>query len=124
MQLRRWIFPVLSGCWSPSAWTLGLVYQRIWDGNTGIVVFVDRLTEMDRLAAVPDSIDDEGTALLFIDGVLRQHGLPLTILSDRKPRSTGNFRSPSLRCWAPDSIYLQRIIRRPMVRLSALIASS
>ena len=39
------------------------------EGNTGIVVFVDRLSKMAHLAAVPDSIDGEGTALLFLDRV-------------------------------------------------------
>ena len=31
-------------------------------GNTGIVVFVDQLSKMTHSAAVPDSIDSEGTA--------------------------------------------------------------
>ena len=31
-------------------------------GNTGIVVFVDRMSKMAHLAAVPDAIDGEGTA--------------------------------------------------------------
>ena len=61
------------------------------DGNTGIVVFVDRLSKTAHLAAVPDSIDGEGIALLFIDRVFRQHGLPLAIVSDRDPRFTGKF---------------------------------
>ena len=30
------------------------------DGNTGIVVFVDRLSKMAHLAAVPESIDGGG----------------------------------------------------------------
>ena len=61
------------------------------DVNTGIVVFVDRLSKMDHLAAVPESIDGKGTAMLFIDRVFRQHGLPLLIISDRDPRFTGKF---------------------------------
>ena len=60
-------------------------------GNTGIVVFVDRLFKMSHLASVPDTIDGEGTAMLFIDRVFRQHGLPLAIISDRDPRFTGKF---------------------------------
>ena len=60
-------------------------------GNTGIVVFVDRLSKMAHLAAVPDSIDGEGTAKLFLDRVFRQHGLPIIIISDRDPRFTGKF---------------------------------
>ena len=46
---------------------------------------------MAHLAAVPDSIDPEGTAKLFIDRVFRQHGLPVTIVCDRDPRFTGKF---------------------------------
>ncbi|KAG3081578.1 hypothetical protein PI124_g18731 [Phytophthora idaei] len=60
-------------------------------GNTGIVVFVDRLSKMTRLAAVPDTIDAEGTASLFLDRVFRQHGLTEAIVSDRDPRFTAKF---------------------------------
>ena len=60
-------------------------------GNTGIVVFVDRLSKMAHLAAVPATINGEGTARLFIDRVFRQHGLPMAIISDRDPRFTGTF---------------------------------
>jgi hypothetical protein len=55
------------------------------EGNTGIVVFVDRLSKMAHLAVVPDTVDGEGTAKLFIDRVFRQHGLPVSIVSDRDP---------------------------------------
>ena len=61
------------------------------DGNTGIVVFGDRLSKIAHLAAEPDLIDGEGTAFLFIDRVFRQHGLPLAIFSDRDPRFMGKF---------------------------------
>ncbi|KAG3201713.1 hypothetical protein PC128_g3691 [Phytophthora cactorum] len=60
-------------------------------GNTGIVVFVDRLSKKAHLAAVPDTIDGEGTALLFLDRVFRQHGLPEAIVSDRDPRFSSKF---------------------------------
>ena len=61
------------------------------DGNTGIVVFADRLSKMAHLVAVPDSIYGKGTATLFIDRVFRQHGLSLEIIFDRDPRFTGKF---------------------------------
>ncbi|KAG3082667.1 hypothetical protein PI125_g19910 [Phytophthora idaei] len=63
-------------------------------GNTGIVVFVDRMSKMTHLAAVPDAIDGEGTALLFLDRAFRQHGLPEAIVSDRDPRFTAKFWKP------------------------------
>ena len=46
---------------------------------------------MDHLAAVPISIDGNGTAMLFIDRVFRQHGLPLAIISNRDFRFTSKF---------------------------------
>ena len=61
------------------------------EGNTDIVVFVDRLSKMAHLAALPDSIDAESTAKLFIDRMFRQHGLPVEIVSDRDSRFTGKF---------------------------------
>ena len=54
-------------------------------GNTRIMVFVKHLSKMAHLAAVPDSIDGQGTAKLFIARVFRQHGLPVAIVSDRDP---------------------------------------
>ena len=60
-------------------------------GNTGILVFVDRLRKMAHLAAVPDSIDGGSTAQMFIDRVFRQHGLSVSILFYRYPRFTSKF---------------------------------
>ena len=48
--------------------------------NTGIVVFVNRLSQMDQLAPVPETIDGKVTATLFIDRVFLQHGLPVSIV--------------------------------------------
>ena len=61
------------------------------DGNTRIMVFVDRLSKMAYLAVVPDSIDGKGKAMPFIDRAFRQHVLPLAIISVRDPRVTGKF---------------------------------
>ena len=38
-------------------------------GNTGIVVFVESLSKMAHLAAVPDTVDGKCTSMLFIDRV-------------------------------------------------------
>ncbi|POM78446.1 Pol protein [Phytophthora palmivora] len=51
-------------------------------GNTGILVFVCRLSKMVHLATA---------AQLFLDSVFRYHGLPEIIASDRDPRFTGAF---------------------------------
>ncbi|KAG2773315.1 hypothetical protein PC129_g16279 [Phytophthora cactorum] len=67
-------------------------------GNTGIVVFVDCLSKMVRLAAMPDTIDGEGTALLVLD---RVYGLPEAIVSDRDPRFTAKFWKSLFQVLAP-----------------------
>ncbi|KAJ0409701.1 hypothetical protein ATCC90586_007490 [Pythium insidiosum] len=58
-------------------------FPRDPHGNTGILVFVDRLSKMVHLAAVPDTVDAETTASLFLDTVFRHHGMPVSIVSDR-----------------------------------------
>ena len=60
-------------------------------GNTGIVVFIDGSSKMTHLATLPDSIDGQGTAQLFIERMFRQHGLPVTRVSDRDPCFTSKF---------------------------------
>ncbi|KAG3055509.1 hypothetical protein PI125_g25705 [Phytophthora idaei] len=60
-------------------------------GNTGILVFVCRLSKMMHLAPVPDTVTGEHAARLFADGVFRHHGLPETFVSDRDPRFTAAF---------------------------------
>ena len=66
--------PIPSGCWESISMDFMFGLPNGVQGNTGMVVFVDRLRKMAHLAAVPDTIDGEGTATLFIDRVFRQHG--------------------------------------------------
>ena len=65
--------PVFSGYWKSISIDFVFGLPNDSDGNTCIVVFVDRLSKIAHLAAVPDSIDGEGTAVLFIYRVFRQH---------------------------------------------------
>ena len=83
--------PVPTGCWESMSMEFVFGLPKDSEGNTGIVVFVDRLSNMAYLAAVPDSVDAEGTAKPFIDRVFRQHGLPVAIVSDRDSRFTKKF---------------------------------
>ena len=113
-------------------------------GNTGIVVFVDQLRKMAHLAAVPDSIEDIGTAQLSIDRAFRRHGLPVAIVSYRDTRFTSKFSksifqvlgtrldmstTPDVARFRTARVAVewccrrrQRIIRRLMVKQNALIS--
>uniref|UniRef100_H3GCV8 Integrase catalytic domain-containing protein n=1 Tax=Phytophthora ramorum TaxID=164328 RepID=H3GCV8_PHYRM len=83
--------PVPEDCWK--SMSLDFVFGLPADaqGNTGVLVFVCRLSKMVQLAPVADSVTGEQTARLFLDGVFRYHGLPETIVSDRDPRFTSAF---------------------------------
>ncbi|CAI5737343.1 unnamed protein product [Peronospora farinosa] len=83
--------PIPTGCWESISMDFVFGLPKDSHGNTGIAVFVDRLSKMAHLAAVPDSIDGVGTVELFIDRVFRQHGLPVAIVSDRDLRFTSKF---------------------------------
>ena len=59
--------------------------------STGNLVFVDRLSKMVHLIAVPELINASACARVFIDTIFRLHGLPREIVSDRDPRFTADF---------------------------------
>ena len=54
--------PVPTGCWDSMSMDFVFTLPKDSEGNTGIVVFVDQLSKMAHLAAVPDSIDAEGNS--------------------------------------------------------------
>ena len=56
-----------------------------------ILVFMDKLTKMLRLAACPQQLSAEHAAQLFIEHVFRHHGLPQKLISDKGPQFTSNF---------------------------------
>ena len=60
-------------------------------GNDAILVFVDKLTKMVRLAATTMQLTSRGLAELFRDTIFRLHGLPKSIISDRDTRITAGF---------------------------------
>jgi len=57
-------------------------------GNTQIVVYVDRLTKMCHLEALPTDADALRVARSFVQNVFRLHGLPSHLLSDRDTKFT------------------------------------
>ena len=60
-------------------------------GKDAIVVFVDKLTKMVHYAATTTTVSASQLASIFFREVVRLHGIPSSILSDRDPRFTGKF---------------------------------
>ena len=61
------------------------------DGNDAIVVFVDKYSKMVHYVPTVTTIDAPTLATLMIQNVIRLHGIPIQIISDRDPRFTSSF---------------------------------
>jgi len=60
-------------------------------GHDAIVVFVDKLTKWATYVPTRTDIDAPSLARLFFDHVVRLHGVPESLVSDRDPRFTSLF---------------------------------
>ena len=74
-------------------WSMDLITSlpRTRDGNDAIVVFVCKLTRLVHYAACKTAISAPELAEVFRRTVVRLHGLPHAIISDRDPRFTATF---------------------------------
>jgi hypothetical protein len=61
--------------------------------NDAIIVFVDKLSKMVHYAACKETVDAPAVAKIFFREVVRLHGIPEVIVSDRDPRFTSRFWS-------------------------------
>ena len=73
----------------------GLPVSTDWKGESydSILVIVDRLTKMVHYEPVKVTIDTPGLAEVILDVVVRHHGLPDSIVSDRGSLFTSKFWS-------------------------------
>ena len=80
----------------------GLPLFADWKGDSydSILVIIDRLTKMVHYEPVKVTIDAPRLAEVIIDVVIRHHGLPNSIISDRGAIFTSKFWS--LRCYFLD----------------------
>ena len=60
-------------------------------GHDAIVVFVDKLSKMVHIVPTTTTVDAPQVAKLFMREVVRLHGVPESIVSDRDPRFTSTF---------------------------------
>ena len=62
-------------------------------GNTGIFTIVDRFSKMAHFLPLRDTATAPDVAKLFLDHIIKLHGVPNRIVSDRDSRFTGKFWS-------------------------------
>ncbi len=60
-------------------------------GNTAILVFVDRLSKMVHLVPTVTQCTAADCACMFLNAVFKLHGAPQELVSDRDTRFTSAF---------------------------------
>jgi len=87
------LMPIPSPTHAFHTWSMDLITQlpKSKRGNDAIVVWVDKFTKLRHYAACKTAIDAPSLARLFLHTVVRMHGMPECIISDRDPRFTAHF---------------------------------
>jgi transposase InsO family protein len=83
--------PIPARRWEQVTMDLITGLPRTRRGHTAVVVWVDKLTKMAHMAACTDHVTAAQLAHLTYTEIVRHHGVPSSIVSDRDPRFTSNF---------------------------------
>ena len=83
--------PVPMRAWQQVSMDLITQLPRSEKGNDAIVVFVDKLSKMVHFAACRTAVSAPQLAAIFFHEVVRLHGVPSSIVSDRDVRFTSGF---------------------------------
>ncbi|MEI6371517.1 MAG: reverse transcriptase domain-containing protein [Nostocales cyanobacterium ELA608] len=87
------LMPIPSPTEPGHTWTMDMItgLPPAQSGNDAIVVWVCKLTKLRHYTACKTAIDAPSLAKLFMRDIVRLHGLPKSIISDRDPRFTAHF---------------------------------
>ena len=91
--------PIPDRPWSSVSMDFIVSLPRTAAGFDAILVVVCRLTKMVHFLPCTTNIDAPPTALLFFREVVRHHGMPQSIISDRDPRFTSKFWESLFKIW-------------------------
>ena len=83
--------PVPTRSWEQVSMDLITQLPRSSKGNDAIVVFVDKLSKMVHFAACRTAVSAPQLAAIFFHEVVRLHGVPVSIVSDRDARFNSGF---------------------------------
>lgn len=82
--------PIATGPWKSVSMDF-IVKLPLSNGFNAILVVVDRFSKMSHFVACKESIDDETLADLFLKHVVKHHGIPMDIVTDRGTHFTSKF---------------------------------
>ncbi len=87
------LMPIASPTRAGHTWTMDLITQlpKTRSGHDAIVVWVCKFSKLRHYAACKTKISAPALARLFLETVVRHHGMPERIISDRDPRFTAHF---------------------------------
>ena len=86
--------------------------------HDSIWVIVDRMTKSSRFLAVKTTYSAEDYAKLYLTGIVRLHGVPLSFMSDRGPQFTSYFRNSFKKGHGTQLTLAQHFIRKRMEKKS------
>jgi hypothetical protein len=94
-QLRP--LPVPKGKWSNVSVDMITGLPKTARGYNAIIVFVDRLTKMVHICPTTENLTSKEFAEMFIQNVIRLHGCPESVVSDRGSIFTSKFEKAFLK---------------------------
>ena len=83
--------PAPSKAWEHISMDFVTKLSRTARGHSAILVVVDRLSKQAHLIPTRDEATAAQTAQIFLDRIYSQHGMPLSIVSDRDSKFTAHF---------------------------------
>ena len=89
---------------------------KIQKGHDSIWVIVDRLTKSAHFIPVWTNYGGEKLAKLYVENIVKLHGVPSRIVSDRGTQFTSRFWKVCIKPWAPSWILAPLITRKWMAR--------
>jgi hypothetical protein len=108
--------PVAEGKWIDISMDMITELPCTEEGYDAIMVFVDRLTKMVHFVPCKKTLDSKGFCQMFMDHIVRLHGWPKRVVSDRGSIFTSHFTASVAELRDGSGGTAPRTIRNPMVR--------
>ena len=88
--------------------------KKVESGEDMIYVVVDCFTKMGKFMAVKSTYTADDVAQVFIDNIVKSHGYPEKIISDRDVKFTSRFGRPYLQSQEQSWLLLLQSTHRQM----------